>query len=235
LSSSELFRLCGVATILAGLLFVASDLLDLAVEPATNSVGFASEHFEQDSPGTLLVFQSGLTLLAGLLLLFGSVGLYLRRAEEVGLLGLFGFVFAFSGTVMAVGNFWSNTFIAPTLAAALAQQPAGLLDAAPPRALAAGLGLSYGLVSVGWLLFGVAILRARAYPSAAAATLTLGAVLAWLPLPLTGVLFGVGVAWVGWYLYSAGTGDVRVSKGNVQPNPRTAEQRASENITSSRH
>jgi hypothetical protein len=202
LSSSELFRLCGMAAILAGLLFVASDLLDLAVEPATDSVGFGADAFEQNSPSALLVFQSGLTLLAGVLLLFGSIGLYVRRTEEVGLLGLFGFVFAFSGTVMAVGNFWSNTFIAPTLAAALAREPAGLLDAAPPRALAAGLGLSYGLVSVGWLLFGLAILRARAYPRAGAAALMLGAALTWLPFPLTGVLFGVGVAWVGWYLYS---------------------------------
>jgi hypothetical protein len=234
LSSSELFRLCGVTAILAGLLFVASDLLDLAVEPATDSVGFGADAFEQDSPSAWLVFESGLTLLAGVLLLFGSIGLYARRTEVVGLLGLFGFVFAFSGTVMAVGAFWSNIFIAPTMAAALAREPAGLLDATPPRALAAGLGLSYGLVSVGWLLFGVAILRARAYPRAGAAALTLGAVLTWLPFPLAGVLFGVGVALVGWYLYSAGTGDVRVKERKVHPTPRTAEQRPSEN-SSSRH
>jgi hypothetical protein len=210
LSSSELFRLCGVAAILAGLLFVASDLLDLAVEPATDSAGFGADAFEQESPSALLVFQSGLTLLAGVLLLFGSIGLYAQRTEEVGLLGLFGFVFAFSGTVMAVGTFWSHTFIAPTLAA-LAREPAGLLDAVPPRALAAELGLSYGMITVGWLLSGVAILRARAYPRAGALTLTLGAMMTWLPFPLTGILFGVGVVWVGWYLYSAGTGEVRVS------------------------
>jgi hypothetical protein len=198
-SSSQLIRLCGVAAVLAGVLFITSDLLDLEVTLTADS---GAEAFSRNNPDALLVLQSGLTLLAGLLLLFGSIGLYTRRSEEVGLLGLFGYILAFSGMVMAVGGFWANTFVLPSMADALAKEPSGVLDIAPPRALAAGLGLSYGLVSVGWLLFGLAILRYRAYPRAAAATLTLGAALTWLPFPLTGVLFGVGVAQLGWHLYS---------------------------------
>ena len=138
-----------------------------------------------------------------MLLLFGSIGLYVSRLEGLGLPGLFGFVLAFSGTVMAVGSFWSGTFVAPTLAAALAQQPSGLLDATPPRAPAGGLGLSYGLVSVGWLLFGLASLLDRSAPRVASMVLMLGAAVSWLPFPLTGVLFGVSVGWLGWHLYSA--------------------------------
>jgi hypothetical protein len=201
-SSSQLIRLCGLAAVLAGVMFIASDLLDLADAPATDSGGFGADTFSQHNLPTLLVLQSSLTLLAGLLLLFGSIGLYTRRSEEVGLVGLFGFILAFSGTVMAVGSFWANTFVLPSLADALAKEPSGVLDIAPPRALAAGLGFSYGLVALGWLLFGLSILRYRAYPRAAAAVLTLGAAITWLPFPLTGVLFGVGVSRLGWYLYS---------------------------------
>ncbi len=148
----------------------------------------------------MLVVQSGLTLLAGLLLLFGLIGLYALRSEELGLVGLLGFIAAFSGTVMAVGGFWANAFAAPSLSHALAREPSFLIEATPPRALAAGFTLSYGLVAAGWFVFGLAALRDGFYPRAAAASLMLGAALTWLPFPLTGVVFGVAVAWLGRYL-----------------------------------
>ncbi len=97
------------------------------------------------------------------------------RGTELGLLGLFGFVVAFSGTVMAVGGLWSNVFVASSLAHALASEAVGLMAAAPPKALSAGFTLSYGLVAVGWFVFGLAALRVRVYPRAAAALLIVGA------------------------------------------------------------
>jgi hypothetical protein len=54
-----------VAAILAGLLFIASDLLDLAADPAADSGGFDA-FVREGTPSALLVFQSGLTLLAGM-------------------------------------------------------------------------------------------------------------------------------------------------------------------------
>ena len=62
------------------------------------------------------------------------IGLYARRSEELGLLGLFGFITAFSGRVMAVGGFWSNASVAPSLAHALAREASSLMDATPLRA-----------------------------------------------------------------------------------------------------
>lgn len=91
MSSYTLIRRCGVSAVLAGALFVAADLLDLLTSPATDSGGFGADAFEEAAPDTALVVQSGMTLLAGLLLLFELIGLYLRRAEDLGLLGLFGF------------------------------------------------------------------------------------------------------------------------------------------------
>jgi hypothetical protein len=198
--SSASIRRCGLSAVLAGALFVASDLLDLATAPATDSGGFGADAFEEGQPGALLVVQSTLTLLAGLLLLFGLIGLYARRSEELGLLGLVGFITAFSGTVMAVGGFWANAFVAPSLAEALAREPSRLMDAAPPRALAAGFSLSYGLVAAGWFVFGLAALRDGFYPRAAATLLTAGAAITWLPFPLPGVVFGAAVAWLGYHL-----------------------------------
>lgn len=203
MSSSGLIQRSGLAAILAGVLFVVSDLLDLTFEPTTGPVGFGTGTFGETDPGALLVLQSALTLLAGVLLLFGLIGLYTHRLEDLGILGLFGFVVAFSGTVMAVGGFWSNIFVARSLAEALAREPLGLMDAASPRALSAGFTLSYGLVAAGWFVLGLAALRNRVYPRAAVALLMAGAALTWLPLPLTGVAFGVAVARLGYVLYYA--------------------------------
>lgn len=212
MSSSGLIRRCGLAAVLAGVLFVASDLLDLAIEPATGPVGFGTGTFGETNPGALLVLQSALTLLAGVLLLFGLIGLYTHRLEELGVLGLFGFIVAFSGTVMAFGGFWSNVFVAPSLAEALAREPTGLMDAASPRALSAGFTLSYGLVAAGWFMFGLAALWNRVYPRAAVALLMAGAALTWLPFPLTGVTFGVAVAWLGYVLHSADRAPAQVPR-----------------------
>jgi len=212
-SSSGLIRRCGLAAVMAGVLFVASDFLDLTFEPTTGPVGFGTATFGEPNPGGLLVLQSAITLLAGVLLLFGLIGLYTHRLEELGILGLFGFVVAFSGSVMAVGGFWSNVFVAPSLVGALAREPSGLMDAASPRALSAGCTLSYGLVAAGWFMFGLASLWNRVYPPAAVALLMVGAALTWLPFPLTGVTFGIAVAWLGYVLYSADQNFTQVPRG----------------------
>ncbi len=198
MSWSNLMRAAGLAAAVAGVLFVVSDLLDLL---AARSGGFGAS--EGAAPSVLLVVQSGITLLAGVLVLFGLVGLYANRFEEIGLLGLFGFVTAFSGTVMAVGGFWGNASVAPSLAHALIAETSSLLEAAPPRALSAGFTLSYGLVAAGWLAFGLAALISRAYPRFPVALLVVGAAVTWLPYPLTGVPFGAAVVWLGCVLRSA--------------------------------
>ena len=51
-------------------------------------------------------------------------------------------------------------------------------------------------------MFGVAALRARVFPRAAAILLIVGAVVIFLPLPFTTVVFAVAVAWLGFALFS---------------------------------
>jgi hypothetical protein len=60
--------------------------------------------------------------------------------------------------------------------------------------------------AVGWVLFGVATLRARVYPRWAAILLIVGVVIAFLPVPLVGIVFSVSVAYLGYLLF---TGRVR--------------------------
>src|SRR5829696_4731036 len=55
-----------------------------------------------------------------------------------------------------------------------------------------------GLVGfvLGWVLLGVATLRARIYPRTSAMLLIAGALILLLPLPLGGVVFAAAVAWM---------------------------------------
>jgi hypothetical protein len=52
------------------------------------------------------------------------------------------------------------------------------------------------------LLFAIATLRAQVYPRAAAIVLIVGSVITFLPLPLTGLVLDVAVAWLGLTLMS---------------------------------
>ncbi len=112
---------------------------------------------------------------------------------------MLGFLLAFCDTVMAVGVFWANTFVAPSLK----REELSVLATAPPRALAAGFTLSYGSVALGWLLFALAILRTgRRLPARCqhAIDARRGDHLA--ALPLSGVPFSVAVAWMGYALFA---------------------------------
>lgn len=75
-----------------------------------------------------------------------------------------------------------------------------LLEEEPGGLLNLGFTLSFGLVSLGWLLFGVASLRARVYPRSASILLIIGAALTFVPLPFTAIVFAVSVAWLGFVL-----------------------------------
>jgi hypothetical protein len=133
------------------------------------------------------------------LLLVGLVGLYVRQSEAAGILGLVGFVVAFLGTALALGAVWASLFVAPYLAV----EAPGVLDTEPTGALALGFTLTFLVFfPLGWLLFGIAALRARIYPRAAAIVLIVGAVIGFLPIPLTSIVLNVAIAWLGFTLFT---------------------------------
>jgi len=108
-----------------------------------------------------------LYLISTALLLLGLVGLYISQSEAVGVLGFVRFLVAFLGTVLLAGALWFELFITPSLAAEA------------PELLAAELGLPGFILmvllgAVGWVLFGVATLRAGVYPRWAAILLIVG-------------------------------------------------------------
>jgi hypothetical protein len=193
MSSSNLLRLGGLAAVIGGGLFVVSDLLILVDDP-NDPIGTVTS-----ASYALSVW---LALISSVLLTGGLVGIYAARSEATGVLGLIGFALAFAGTVLAAGGTWSEAFVTP----ALAQEAPELLLSDPPGIVMFGNILTSGLLTVGWLILGAAILRARAYPRLATVLVLVGAVVQALPFlpPAIGVpgavVFDVGVAWLGFAL-----------------------------------
>ncbi len=183
--SLNLIRLAGLAAVLSCVSSMIGDLLSLVVDLESAESAATTPY--------MLVFL--LYLLGTVLLLLGLVGLYSSQSEPAGFLRLLGFLVAFLGTALVSGALWFELFITPSLAVEapeLAEAELGL----------AGFAISFLLVVVGWVLFGVATLRARVYPRLAAALLIVGAVASLVPIPLSGVVLSVAVAWLGLMLFT---------------------------------
>lgn len=188
---SNLTRGSGLAAVLAGALLVIADLLGLTFKYYDPSEALTTGYY---------ALQSVLTLLVSVLLLFALVGLHARHSEVAGGLGLISFLVALCGTALAVGANWSNAFFAPTLAIEAPELfEAGLTGTGM---LGVAYIVSYSVYVLGWLLFGVAALRARIYPRMAVVVLMIGALLILIPLPGTAVGFAVAVAWLGFVLFT---------------------------------
>src|SRR5215207_1362985 len=87
MSSSTLVRLCGLAIVASGALFVISILMLTYAE------------LNPQESGVLNSFSSQIDLIAGPLEILGLVGLYTRRPQGMGIFGLIAFVVAFFGAV----------------------------------------------------------------------------------------------------------------------------------------
>ena len=192
MTPSGLFRTSAGALVLSAIAFAIAELVSLSI--------FADQGGDYDfgevARSGVFFLQSLLTLLAGTLLLGGLVGIYLGQSRAAGRMGFIGFLLAFFGTALGVGDFYASTFVTPMVALGA---PAFLED---PLAVVLQLWspFSFGFLALSWLLFAVATLRARVYPRGPSWLLLVGAVVALVPFPLAKLPFYAAVGWVGLHL-----------------------------------
>jgi hypothetical protein len=184
-------RLGGLAAVLVGVFALITELLDLYLYATTPEYSYS----EVATSATFAVQGVFLSVLA-MLLLVALVGLYASQAEAAGVLGSVGFLVALIGTALFVGMTWDGVFLFP----ALAQAAPAFMEADLSFLEKVGGVLSLGLLVIGWLVFAVSTLRARIYPRTAAVLLLIGIVVGAIPLPLTTIVFGVALAWMGVFL-----------------------------------
>jgi hypothetical protein len=187
-SPPNLFRMSGLALVLAGAMFVVAELISLSVL-AQGDV----DDLRQIAGTNSFFLQSFSTLVGGIFLLGGLVGLYVRQSEAAKKLGVVGFVLAFLGTALVVGDFYANTFITPLVAL----EAPNFLDNPLAGVLQVWLPFDFVLLAASCLVLCVATVRARVYPRGASWLLLGGAVLALLPLPLVNIVFETALVWLG--------------------------------------
>lgn len=197
MSTSNLMRWGGLATFLGGVLW------------GLQKIGWQLFIGVQDprlypQPAATILWIMG--LVAALLILIGLPALYARQAEQAGRLGLIAFVVVFTGMVLVTGMAYFGTFVQAGLADLIIQAEAAGVIVEEPAAVAVGFLLTLGLYLLGWILFGLASLRARVLPRWAAGLVMAGIVLgflflatgfSWLGLPIT----EVGIAALGLALW----------------------------------
>ena len=138
-----------------------------------------------------------IALLGMAALLLALTAIYTRESAALGRLGLIGYVTAFLGTVMVAGDWWFEAFAIPRIAAEAPE----VLGLPPSGSVLVGAIATVGLYTVGWILFGLAALRARAFPRAAALLLLVGGLAG--PLALSTpyqIPLAIAIGWIGYTL-----------------------------------
>lgn len=186
---APLARVAGPLTLLAGVLIVVQQLVLFSIVDRGQLL--ATLVNPRYGPSAVASFAA----LCGLAV--ALVAVYHWEARGVGTFGAIGFVAALVGTMFLAGDAWYEAFAAPWL---VAVAPA-LLTTEPSGMMLSGALTSYALFSAGWVLFGLANLRARIFPRAIAAALIVSGIVGVSALvPPYAVPLGLTMAWLGLWL-----------------------------------
>jgi hypothetical protein len=200
-STSSLIRWSGLALLIGGVLLAAHLISHPEGQVAGPHVamthGWAVSH--------------SLHFYSAVFLLLGVVGLYARQGDRLGAAGAVGFVVALIGTGMYVGTGIITAYLWPVLAMhapALTEATGPVFS--PPLLVIPATGVLFAL---GYIMLGIATVRAGVLPRWGGPLMSLGALLAmmpprpigptpWIVLELGGVLFAAGAAWLGYAVWS---------------------------------
>ena len=196
MSASNVIRWAGLSAVVAGVLFVGTQIIHPPHDPSSVATSsWAIAHY--------------LSLGFAVFGLLGASGIYARQVEEAGLLGLVGFLMFFVNLVLIASYDFLEVFIMPVLATVAPQSIAGFL---PGDSLVAALlpifSLQFLLYVVGGSLFGISILRAGILPRWAAIVFIIGSASGLLGViseavgRIGAVGIGLGLAWLGYALWS---------------------------------
>ena len=205
---SPLTRLAGPMALIAGLLIIVAQLMMLPFDPKDH-VPTSTDPVFQIAGG---VYMAGFLTLA-----IALVGAYGWGVHKAGRLGVIAVVTALVGTMMLGGDLWFETFAIPWLAD---EAPASL-DTDPTMVLAIGAIASYLSFAIGWALFGIASLRARAFPKVISAAIIVGGLLGFQALLAPfGIPIGLAITALGaWMIRS--NASARAATGTRVPAAQT--------------
>jgi hypothetical protein len=179
-------RWAGALCLAAAGLIVSSDLLRMAIGLQAGSGPVAT------MTHTLIY---GVALAGMYALLLALSALYFGNQRTLGALGRVGYLTASLGTVLVAGDWWFEAFVVPRLSVVAPD----VLNLPPGGSIVAGAGITAGLFAVGWVMFGVAVLRSGAFSRPAAILLVAGGAIGLLGLSTPYLIpLAVAVGWLGY-------------------------------------
>src|SRR2546423_2563694 len=205
MTGANLIRQAGLSAMVAGSIFTVVGL----IHPPQLVSSLAT---------SMWIFVHLLTIVMAFFGLLGIAGIYARQVEKAGWMGLAGCLLLSLWYVIVTGFTFFEAFILPLLASdspKFAESFLGIFTGSVGETSVGVLATLWTLLGVvyilGNLLFGIATFRAGILSRWAAALLGLGAVsspaFALLPqsfAPLAAVPVGLGLAWLGYSLWSEG-------------------------------
>lgn len=193
MAPSLLARSAAPVAIVAGALVVISRLVMLTVPMDVES---------------LMVYVLTLTwsitsivqIVAFAMLVIALVATYDLQARESGVLGLIAVGAAILGTVFMAGDWWYEAFAVPRIAEV---DPSVMVGFAQSRLLFGGL-LSFALFGIGWILYGIASVRAGVFPAAISWAIAAGGLFSAVPIAVVylsgNVILGLALIALGTWL-----------------------------------
>jgi hypothetical protein len=195
MSATPLSSIAGPLAIAAGTMVVVTRLVTLLIVPAE-----LGEPLKASVLSPVFAINSVASIVAFAVLALALVAVYEREAVAAGWFGVIGFAAALVGTMFMAGDWWYEAFAVPWLAEVA---PGVFETGAGGRLLMGGLA-SFALLSLGWVLFGAASLRARVFPRAISAAILVAGLVAGVPIAgaylYGGLAFGLAIGSLGLWL-----------------------------------
>jgi hypothetical protein len=190
----QLIRWSGLTLVVAGLLF---GLFPFA-HPNHDPEGFTGARW---LPAHLM------PNVGAIVALFGLIGVFARQFRTAGWLGVVAFVASIIGTASFVSGLMIEAFIIPYMSMAF---PEVVQDDTPPPGIGEAFLVIRMLFMLGFILLGLAVMRARVFPRGVGVLLIVATLLNSFGDMLVGeaafylgsVMFGIALGWLGYALWS---------------------------------
>jgi hypothetical protein len=202
MTNTRFLRWTGLALACGGAL---TFLLNASLTPLLPRGG----SFVETARSSVFLWRQSAAALAVALLLFGSVGLYLRQAERAGRFGAIAFAAAFLGSALVLATEWTQIFDVRDLAFRAPDTLRALEAGRGPHLSDIGALIALGIFTLGWIALAVSTLRAGLLSRRAATLVIVG----FFAIPLLGAaglwgavagnaILGSGWCWLGWEVFA---------------------------------